>query len=238
VEQALCVRHAHQRAHLAAPAGLAEDRHVAGIAAEIRDVVSHPFECGDRVEHPNVAGMRVFLAAQFAQIQISEHVEAMIYCHHDDVVLSGKIAAVIHGPVGRGSRVTATVEPHHHGPFAASDTGSPDVQVETILATVSIVLRLLRHGLGNENRRNLRRCGSKLQRVAHSRPRLNFQGRHEASRTLRRSAIRHALKGDGLALHRASDLAGISLRDRTGGSPFRSGSHSAKRSAYKQARSQ
>src|ERR1700680_843492 len=84
----------------------------------------------------------------------------MVHCDYHDVVLSGKIAAVIHGQVGRGSRVTATVETHHYGPFAASDTGSPD--------------RLLSHGLGNEIGRNLRRCRSKLQRVAYSSPRLNF----------------------------------------------------------------
>src|SRR5216684_6215188 len=153
----------------------------------------------------------------------------MVHCDYHDVVFSGKITAVIHGPVGRGSRVTATVEPNHYGPFAASHTVSPNVQVETILAAVSIVLRLLRHGLGNETRWNLRQCRSKLQRVAHSRPRLKFGGRHEASRAFRRSAIGHALKSSGLALYRASDLAEISRRDRTGGFRFRSGAHSAKR---------
>ncbi len=39
---------------LSPPADLAEDRDIAGIAAEGRDVVAHPFERGDLVEQPEI----------------------------------------------------------------------------------------------------------------------------------------------------------------------------------------
>src|SRR6266852_2743790 len=42
--------HRHQGGDFAATAGFAEHRHVAGIAAKVRDVVAHPFQRRDDVE--------------------------------------------------------------------------------------------------------------------------------------------------------------------------------------------
>ena len=54
-EQSLRRGHAEQAGDFAAAAGLAEDRHVGRVAAELRDVVAHPLERGDDVEHADVA---------------------------------------------------------------------------------------------------------------------------------------------------------------------------------------
>ena len=68
--------HREQRADLGAAAGLAEDRDVAGIAAEAGDVVAHPLERGDEVEHPGVARAGERLAAELGQVQVAERVRA------------------------------------------------------------------------------------------------------------------------------------------------------------------
>ena len=71
VEQAARRRHGQQDADLPAAARLAEDRHVAGIAAEPLDIVAHPFERGDEVEHAGIAGLRVALAADIGEVRES-----------------------------------------------------------------------------------------------------------------------------------------------------------------------
>src|SRR5438105_681292 len=50
MEQSLGLRHGQQRRNLPAAARLAKYRHVVRIAAEVRDVIAHPFERGDDIQ--------------------------------------------------------------------------------------------------------------------------------------------------------------------------------------------
>jgi hypothetical protein len=63
--------HSHERAGLISAAGFAERHHIVGIAAERGDVLLDPGKGGNDVEHPLVAGGRVFLATQLAEIEIA-----------------------------------------------------------------------------------------------------------------------------------------------------------------------
>ena len=54
LEQAACLRRSEQGEHALAAGGLAEDRHVAGIAAEGGDVVAYPLQRGDLVEQAEI----------------------------------------------------------------------------------------------------------------------------------------------------------------------------------------
>ena len=100
MEQPLRRRHAEQRAHLAGPARLTEDRDVPRIAAETRDVVADPFESGDDVLHPRVARLGKAVAAELREIREPEDVQTVRDRNDDDVVLEGEIGAVVRNHVG------------------------------------------------------------------------------------------------------------------------------------------
>ena len=85
VEQAARFGHREQRADFAAAAGLAEDHHATGIAAEALDVVAHPAQRLHDVEHADVAGVRELRAAEVAEEREAHDVETMIDRHDDDV---------------------------------------------------------------------------------------------------------------------------------------------------------
>ena len=57
VKQALGARHRHQAQHFAAAAGLAENRDIAGIAAELGDVVLHPLQHRHQVQQAGIGGI-------------------------------------------------------------------------------------------------------------------------------------------------------------------------------------
>ena len=97
MEQPLRRRHRQQRRDLPAAAGLTEDRHRARIAAELRDVVAHPVERCDDVEHADVAGRRELRAAGFAERREAEHVQAVIDRHDDDVAARARLAPSVTG---------------------------------------------------------------------------------------------------------------------------------------------
>jgi hypothetical protein len=63
----------------------------------MRDIVAHPFQREHAIEHACVAGVRVFRASDFAEIEIAENVEAVIDTDHDHVPLARKVRAVIGG---------------------------------------------------------------------------------------------------------------------------------------------
>ena len=132
MKQAFGRRHAEQRADLAAAAGLAEDRDVRGIAAEIRRVIAHPFQSQDDIEHAGVAGLRELLATEIGEVQIAEYVEAMVDGDDHDVVLKREIAAVIEHVAAAGAgRESAAVQPDHYGTLAiVLNASGEDVDAE------------------------------------------------------------------------------------------------------------
>src|SRR4030095_13506512 len=81
-------------ADLAAAAGLAEDRDVAGIAAEALGIVAHPLQRGAHVERAGVAGLGKVLAAEVGKIHVTKNVEALIDGHHHNVVVLGEAGAI------------------------------------------------------------------------------------------------------------------------------------------------
>jgi hypothetical protein len=118
VEQPLGRRHRQQRADLAAAARLAEDRHVARIAAEARGVVAHPLQRSDDVQHADVAGVGE-LGAGAAQIEMPVDRQPVIDADDHHVAGPRQIRAVVAerrpGAVG----IAAAVNPHHHGTLPA-----------------------------------------------------------------------------------------------------------------------
>ena len=87
--------HGHKRCAFCAAAGLTENRDAAGIAAEISDVVAHPFEREDEIELANVAGVGEFLAAKFGEVKITKTVETMVAGDDHDVAALAEAHAVV-----------------------------------------------------------------------------------------------------------------------------------------------
>lgn len=69
--------HGEQEADLAAAPALAEDRHIAGIAAERGDVVGYPFQGLDDIQHAGDAGLGVLGPEDLTQMQVAEDVQAV-----------------------------------------------------------------------------------------------------------------------------------------------------------------
>ena len=70
------------KAHAGRAGTLAEDGHSAGIAAECRDIFSHPLECQVLIEEALIA-WRV-LAVQEHE---AEQVDSILNAHHDHLAL-------------------------------------------------------------------------------------------------------------------------------------------------------
>ena len=78
VEQALGHGRSHQRAHREGAGALAEDRHVAGIAAEPADIALHPLQRGDHVHQAVIPCRSVSFLGKIRGGQKAEHAQAVI----------------------------------------------------------------------------------------------------------------------------------------------------------------
>ncbi len=199
--------HAGECADFSAAAGLPEDGDVAGIAAEIRDVIAHPLERLDAIEHAHVARLRILRAAQIRQVQVAEYVEPVVHCHHYDVMLGRQVRSAIHLPIAGTRRIAAAVEPHHHRPLAAAGALGPHIHMQTIFRARAVGLGLLRHRFRYQYRGVLRRGRAHLKCIANSGPALDFRGRQEAPGAFRRRPVRNAFEHADLALDCAAQLA-------------------------------
>jgi len=128
--------HAHQHRDFAPAAGLAEDCHVAGIAAECTDILSHPMQGQDQVEHADIARFPISLRARkIGQMQIAERPDAVANRDDDDIPAARQIRSV--EPPDRRCLpvIAAAMEPDHDGTFPAfADRGAPKIQGQAVLA--------------------------------------------------------------------------------------------------------
>ena len=82
--------HGEKRGHFLAAAGFSEDEDSAWIAAEIGNVVAHPGQRGDDIEHADVAGGLERIAG-VTEVRIAEQAEAVIDRDDHDIATTGKI---------------------------------------------------------------------------------------------------------------------------------------------------
>ena len=134
VEQAGGGGRPEERADAHSAGRLAEDSDVAGIAAEVLDVVAHPLERGDLVEDPAVprAGEVV------AHVHEAERAEAVVDRDHDHVV-PGERCAVVPGVSSRSAGEPPSMDPHHHRLRIAAGAGGEHVEVQAVLARLDVL---------------------------------------------------------------------------------------------------
>ncbi len=95
MDQARGRRHTKQRGHLGTAAGLPVDHDAVGVAAEVGDVLAHPFERIDQVRHADVGGVLVRRPADLRGIEEAKDVEAMIYRDLDDIMVARHLRALV-----------------------------------------------------------------------------------------------------------------------------------------------
>ena len=134
VEETLGRRHGHERRDLAGAARLAEEHHLARVAAEAGDVVAHPLEGRDQIELSRVARSGVAPTADLIEVQITEDVEPMVDRHHRDVAGAGEIRAVGEERRARAVVEQPAVDVDEHGPRSARASRGVDVQHQAVFA--------------------------------------------------------------------------------------------------------
>jgi hypothetical protein len=215
MEQALCRRHAEQRAHFAGAAGLAEDRDAPGIAAEARDVVAHPLEAGDDVLLSRVAGAGETLVAELGEMDETEDVEAVRDADDHHVVASRQVGAVIRQRCRRSAGISAAVQPDHHRARAAGCRARrPDVEVQTVFAHRFGAGERL--PLGHERREHLRGARAEGERLADAGPRRGRHRRQKSPRAGGRCAVRDRLEHLHAVDPQAAHASGRRLDDGAG----------------------
>src|SRR6185312_4811781 len=107
-------RREHGR-RLRTAARLTEDHHVVRIAAEVLDVVAHPFERRGEIHDSRSAGAgELGRRAQIGEMQIAKRGEPMIHGDDDNVAEARKLRAVEAERVARAGSESAAVERHEH----------------------------------------------------------------------------------------------------------------------------
>src|SRR6202035_3146040 len=94
VEQSFGRGHRQKIADLQSAAGLAKNRDVAGISAEMSDIVAHPFENRHNIQQADVARVGILLAPPIREVQVSKNIETMIYGDDHHVPGMGEKIAV------------------------------------------------------------------------------------------------------------------------------------------------
>ncbi len=112
LEQALRHRRGEVTAHGESTGGLAEDRHVVGIATECLGVVAHPLQRGNLIGEAVVPRSRVVLGQHVASEE-AKRAEAVVDADDHSALRCETVADVVRLMGGAG-REPATVEPDHH----------------------------------------------------------------------------------------------------------------------------
>ena len=135
MEQAIGLRHGHQRGDLGAATRLAEHGDVARVAAELVRMLAHPAQGVDQVQLADVTGVAQAFVAALAEIQVAERVEPVVDGDHDDIAAAAQVHAVVEGVRTGAVVVAAAVDVEQDGTLAAVAQGRRiDVEEQAVLA--------------------------------------------------------------------------------------------------------
>ena len=169
-----------------------------------------PLQRRYNIQHSRVARIRIFLAADFPEVQVAKNVEPVIHGHHDHVARTSQVVAVERMRGARASGEAASVEPEHHGPLA-SYAGREHVEHQAIFAFKG------RCAVAQDQRvrrtAKLRRGRAVLEGVAYARPWLRLAGGHETVAARRRCAVGHPSKRVHALLDHAAKFPGSRFHD-------------------------
>ena len=135
MKESFCGRHPEQRRGLHAATRFAEDQHVLRVAAEIFDVVAHPLERRDEIEHADVAREGVLRPGEVGKVEKAETAESMVDGDVHDVAAARRVVAGVDPVVACVRGVPAAVNTDHDRTLPAIlQRRRPDVHDETVFA--------------------------------------------------------------------------------------------------------
>jgi hypothetical protein len=187
-EQACRQGRGGQHADREGAGGMAQDGHLARIAAELVDIGLHPLQPGDLVHQAVSARPMAAFAAERGRGQEAERADPVGDGdeHH---ALLGVIGAVIQGHAGQAAVEAAAVDPGDDGQLLTRRLGrGPDIDEQAVLAE----RRGRAHLFGQAGL--LHAAGAEGGGLAHAGPRLDRLGRLPAQVAHRRRRERDALE--------------------------------------------
>jgi len=133
--------------------GIAPQGDVVRIAAEGRDVFTHPFHRHPLVQNVKIVAVPVFaLRIQGRQVQAGQHPQPVIDRHqHDFRMLANELLPVVNGRARVALQIVAAVDPDHHRLRRRACIRGPYVQVQAVLAArfqlkaIDMPVRFIRH---------------------------------------------------------------------------------------------
>ena len=138
VEQAARGRHREQSADAHAAGRFAENRDVARIAAELRDIVADPFERRDLIEHAFVAARRNLSIGYVGEADESKWSKSIVNRDDYHVAAAREDRAVVESLRAGADGEAAAMNPDHHRSALAVERGRPDVEREAILGLFAV----------------------------------------------------------------------------------------------------
>ena len=195
LEQSFGLGAGKQQRNVLRARGLAEYRHVAGIAAECGNVRLHPFECGDLVHQAVITRRPALLLRQPAMRQKAEHAEPILDRHQHHALVGN---ARLDSPSAAACIITTAMNPNHHRALTRQRRRA-DVERQTILPGIAVIMRVPLIVVLDARRRLMRGIADALPR------------HHRLRRAPAILAGRRCRKGNALEDQRLDILAGSSL---------------------------
>ncbi len=182
-EEASSARHRHQRGDAHPASRLTKDGDVGGVTAKVGNVLLHPDERGDLVEHAEVGN---------AIPQGEEAIGSQTIVDGDaDDAIAGEARAIIRWPCPRPVEKGAPMNPDHDRQTRLAQVRGPDVEIQTVLSGDSYLREedIERREIGR-----LGCCRAIGKRFAHAIPGLRWPWRLKAVGTKRWRRVRNAFK--------------------------------------------
>jgi hypothetical protein len=218
MEEACGCRHRHQGRALGSSAGLTEDENARRVAAEVGDVVPDPLEGEHEIELACVAGVAKKVAKgrrrEFREVKVAEEVEAVVESDDDRITTTGEANPVVDRAIGGAGRISPAVDVDQNGAFPVIESGSPDVEVETVFTVDRVGFVERSEGgatLPHVNR--LRGLGTEGETIADTCPGLRSDRWGEpGARSV--GTIRNSFEDENVLIDGSSHPAGVCGRDR------------------------
>ena len=181
---------------------LPEHGHVAGVAAELGDVVLHPAQHGDLVAQSEVALDRALRGRVPREVEVAERPQPVVEAHVDGAVRQHEALALARELLRGALGVAAAVDEHHHGQRTGDLGRHLHVDGQAVL--------IGREGCGRTPQtppKRLRRLGTEPRRVADPLPRHHRSRSPEPQLPHRGRGVRDPPPRVDLALVNTDDVA-------------------------------
>src|SRR6516162_3987519 len=180
MKKALRGRRHDQNACAACPRRLSKQRHIIGVSAEGRYILSHPFERRNLIENAKVASFCVVLPSYLSQFKEAPRANPVLQSYDHDIPTCCEHRAVVPRVSCAPFNEPTAVDPHHYRTLLEVGLRRPNIHRQTILCHHRVVV------LSRINVYKLRASWSEIQRWTNVCPRGWSDWRAESQMAYRR----------------------------------------------------